>query len=161
MLYNSSNDNSSGQEPENMNNNDNNGGDKEPNSWCAKHPKLCNYGEKIVEISITSSNKLKDSYQQVSNYVDGAIKAVKQAGHHLELNKIGDKFTATKDFINIVKEKGGQIIHDNVAKLSDGTYINLHKSSDYLTKTGKTVWTLEIKGNNIHEKIRYLEEILK
>lgn len=34
-------DNSSGQEPENMNNNDNNGGDKEPNSWCAKHPKLC------------------------------------------------------------------------------------------------------------------------
>ena len=161
MLYNSSNDNSSGQEPENMNNNDNNGGDKDPNSWCAKYPKLCNYGEKIVEISIASSNKLKDGYQQVSNYVDGAIKAVKQAGHHLELNKIGDKFTATKDFINIVKEKGGQIIHDNVAKLSDGTYINLHKSSDYLTKTGKTVWTLEIKGNNIHEKIRYLEEILK
>lgn len=26
---------------------------------------------------------------------------------------------------------------------------------------GKEVWTLEIKGNNIHEKIRYLEEILK
>ena len=42
VLYNSSNDNSSGQEPENMNNNDdNNGGDKDPNSWCAKHPKLC------------------------------------------------------------------------------------------------------------------------
>ena len=39
-LFNS--DNSSGQEPENMNNNDNNnGGDKDPNSWCAKHPKLC------------------------------------------------------------------------------------------------------------------------
>ncbi len=36
------NDNSSGQEPENMNNNDNNnGGDKDPNSWCAKHPRLC------------------------------------------------------------------------------------------------------------------------
>ena len=36
-LFNS--DNSSGQEPENMNND--NGGDKDPNSWCAKHPKLC------------------------------------------------------------------------------------------------------------------------
>ena len=33
------NDNSSGQEPENMNND--NGGDEEPNSWCAKHPRLC------------------------------------------------------------------------------------------------------------------------
>ena len=33
------NDNSSGQEPENMNND--NGGNKDPNSWCAKHPKLC------------------------------------------------------------------------------------------------------------------------
>ena len=49
MLYNSSNDNSSGQEPENMNNNDNNGGDKDPN-YCKNNPDKCNNLDKLKEL---------------------------------------------------------------------------------------------------------------
>ena len=60
MLYNSSNDNSSGQEPENMNNNDNNGGDKEPN-YCKNNPDKCNKLEKLVEMI---KNYLGDKFRQ-------------------------------------------------------------------------------------------------
>ncbi len=84
MLYNSSNDNSSGQEPENMNNNDNNGGDKDPNSWCAKHPKLCLDFSKSTSVNQMQKQVQKGKAPKEIKRVDkGKIKGEQD---HIHLN---------------------------------------------------------------------------
>lgn len=54
------NDNSSGQEPENMNNNDNNGGNKDPN-YCKNNPDKCNNLDRLKELI---KNYLGDNARQ-------------------------------------------------------------------------------------------------
>ena len=70
-LFNS--DNSSGQEPENMNNdnggNDNNGGDKEPENPCLKNPELCAVA---TEETVRNSDKVEVVHQnleKIPNYI--------------------------------------------------------------------------------------------
>ena len=105
VLYNSSNDNSSGQEPENMNNDnggdDNNGGDKEPENPCLKNPELCAVA---TEETVRNSDKVEVVVNDVANKANHIFNNLK---HNHKLNELLDKFggnvvEATNSIINSV-----------------------------------------------------------